>query len=364
MRHRGETGEGSMSVLSAYEGRRVLITGRTGFKGAWLSRLLEHLGAEVHGISLPAEPGSLGERLGVRGSEPHEILDIRDTVGVTRVMHQVKPEIVFHLAAQALVLRSFSHPVETFSTNVMGTVSLLNAVGSIDQCSGVVVATTDKVYAPQPDGRSLTEGDRLGGVDPYSASKASVELVVESWRNVYAQRSRGLARVTARAGTVIGGGDSSAHRILPDLLRSFRSGTPLAVRNPNSIRPWQHVLDGLWGYLRLGEEILAGAPLAPAYNFGPSDTEGISVADVCDYACEKWGFAPGWKHVPDETGVVETAVLRLSSDKSSRELAWRPTLTSFESIDWTLRWEMDADVQGPAYATQSQVEAFCLGQIQ
>ena len=363
MRRHGETGEALMTVMNNYAGRRVLITGHTGFKGIWLSRLLEHLGAEVHGISLAAEPGSLAARLEDPPRAFHEILDVRDQVGVARTVTRVKPEIVFHLAAQALVIRSFSHPVETFSTNVMGTVNVLDAVGSSDQCSGVVVATTDKVYAPRQDGRSLTEEDRLGGVDPYSASKAAVELVVESWRHVYEQRNQGTALVTARAGNVIGGGDSSAHRILPDLLRSFRCGEPLVVRNPTSIRPWQHVLDALWGYLRLGDEILAGAQMAPAYNFGPSEALNISVAEICNYACERWGFAPGWIHVPDERAVPETAVLRLSSERAATELDWRPQLNSLEAIDWALSWEMDAVSKGPEHATQAQVEAFCRGQM-
>ena len=272
-----------------WKGRRVLVTGHTGFKGSWLSALLLSQGAQVFGLALaPDRQPALFEQLGLQPRLGHFTGDIRDSELVARRLRDVRPEVVFHLAAQPLVRRSYRDPLETWSTNVMGTANILDALRDWRDPCAVVVVTTDKVYENREWEHLYREGDRLGGHDPYSASKAATELVVESYRRSYF--AEGPVRIaTARAGNVIGGGDWSQDRILPDLARTRAAGQPLGVRNAHAVRPWQHVLDPLAGYLLLAERLIAGDPHAnAAFNFGPEAADQRTVGELVEAAGIHW----------------------------------------------------------------------------
>jgi CDP-glucose 4,6-dehydratase len=256
-------------MTADWRGRRVLITGHTGFKGSWLSHWLLRRGAEVFGLSLaPDTTPALFDQLGLASRLDHQIGDIRTPGLVAARVAEVQPDAIFHLAAQPLVLRSYADPVETWSTNVMGTLHVLEAARAHDRPCALVVITTDKVYENREWPHPYREPDRLGGHDPYSASKAATELVVASHARAFLQGGP-VRLASARAGNVIGGGDWAENRILPDLARALAAGRPLALRNPGAIRPWQHVLDPLAGYMMLAERMLAGAPVPDAVNFGP-----------------------------------------------------------------------------------------------
>lgn len=253
---------------SFWRGRKVLLTGHTGFKGAWLLYWLETMGARVTGCSLaPEQPEALFTHLHAPERLAGEMVDIRNLQELTTLVDRTRPEIVFHLAAQSLVRRGYSDPHGTFATNVSGTNNLLQALAQIDSVRAIVVTTTDKVYRNSDDGRAFVETDPLGGHDPYSASKAACEMVVDGWRSHFADCGGAIA--TARAGNVIGGGDWAEDRLIPDAVRAWSSGEVLEVRRPDATRPWQHVLEPLRGYLLLAEKLMAGTDIAPAYNFGP-----------------------------------------------------------------------------------------------
>ncbi|TPW18995.1 MAG: CDP-glucose 4,6-dehydratase, partial [Elusimicrobia bacterium] len=269
----------------AYSGRRVLVTGHTGFKGAWLSLWLNELGAEVWGLALPPEGSpSLYGLLGLEGALHSRTGDIRDPEAVDAAFAAARPDVVFHLAAQPLVLRSYQAPVETFAVNVVGTAQVLEGARRAGCAKAIVAVTTDKVYEDPEASRPRSETDALGGHDPYSASKAGSEIVAASYR-----RSFRLPLATARAGNVVGGGDWAADRLLPDCARAFAAGRSATVRNPGSIRPWQHVLEPLSGYLALGERLLASpVEAAEAWNFGPRE-DAVTVSAVAGFAAEAWG---------------------------------------------------------------------------
>ena len=267
-----------------WQGKRVLLTGHTGFKGAWLALWLQRLGAEVIGIALPpATQPNLFALLGNMQSLDSHFCDIRDAQSLANLVRVARPEVVFHLAAQALVRASYQQPLDTFATNVMGTANLLDSVRGLDSVRVVVAVTTDKVYHNREWCYPYREDDALGGHDPYSASKAAAELVIASYRASFLQTS-GVAVASARAGNVIGGGDWSADRLIPDAVRAWQAQRPLVIRNPNATRPWQHVLEPLAGYLRLAEKLWAQPTLAGAYNFGPPSHEVASVRDVIKLA--------------------------------------------------------------------------------
>jgi CDP-glucose 4,6-dehydratase len=272
-----------------WHGKRVLLTGHTGFKGGWLGVWLHRLGARVTGLALPpATEPSLCEVARIVELVEDHVADLRDAAAVTAVAQAARPEIVLHLAAQPLVRASYRDPLATFSTNVMGTAHLLDALRGLPSARVAVLVTTDKVYANLGELDPFREDDALGGHDPYSASKAASEIVAASYRDAFLG-AQGVALATARAGNVIGGGDWSEDRLIPDAVRAWQSGTPLMVRHPQAVRPWQHVLDPLAGYLRLAERLWDDAALAGAYNFGPRTDERATVRDLITMARDAYG---------------------------------------------------------------------------
>lgn len=321
-----------------WKGKRVLLTGHTGFKGGWLAFWLKMLGAEVCGYSLePNTSPNLFENLSLNDDIESVIADVRDLARLRTVMTDFRPEIVFHLAAQSLVRRSYKQPVETYATNVIGTVNLLESVRETNTVKSVVVVTTDKVYENREWLWPYRENERLGGFDPYSNSKACAEMAVSAYRNSFFVEGETLV-ATARAGNVIGGGDWSEDRLLPDVFRSLIFGKSLEIRNPLSIRPWQHVLEPLAGYLNLAEKLFQGArSFADAWNFGPDDADSQPVKRILEeietlwVEPVKWDFAKG-------TQPHEARILKLDSTKARFELGWKPKLSLSEAISLTTDW--------------------------
>jgi len=331
-----------------WQGRRVMVTGHTGFKGSWLTLWLEELGAEVHGLALPPEPVAspavpLFEALGLkkRLGERHRIGDIRDLRALTEAVEASRPEVVLHLAAQPLVRHSYRDPLGTWSTNVQGSLNLLEALKPLQTPCAVVMVTTDKVYANQEWDYGYRESDRLGGHDPYSASKAAAELAIASWRTSFcgaaAHQTQHIAIATARAGNVIGGGDWAADRIVPDAMRALAAGEPIPLRQPSATRPWQHVLEPLGGYLLLAEQLSSeGANYASAFNFGPGLDANRSVQQLVESALQHW---PGsWHNGSDPYAPHEAGRLHLQIDKAHHQLGWRPrwdfATTVARTVDW------------------------------
>ena len=321
---------------NAYYNRRVLLTGHTGFKGSWLALWLTSLGAQVTGLSLAPDTTPNHWDL-LRLDMPERHIDIRDAAVLARAVAEIKPEIVFHLAAQSLVRRSYHAPLDTWSANVMGTVNLLDACRHISGLRGVVVVTTDKCYENDESGRAYNERDRLGGHDPYSASKAATELAVASYRDSFFHQDGAPLIATARAGNVIGGGDWAADRLIPDLVRAQDKGESLGIRSPHSTRPWQHVLEPLSGYLQLGQRLLAGQKdFASAWNFGPDDSDALSVSALLDQMRPHWpGMA--W-HVEGMPSLHEAAMLQLDSRKARSTLKWKPVLSLPQQLEMTAAW--------------------------
>lgn len=319
-----------------WRGSRVLVTGHTGFKGAWLSLWLNAMGARVAGLALPPEYPEGLSSLAPPELE-HEVLgDIRDAALVDGVVERFQPEIVFHMAAQPLVLRSYHAPVETFATNVMGTAHLLDAVRRTRSARAVIIVTTDKVYENLETGRPFVETDRLGGHDPYSASKACTELVTASFRSSYFKSGTGIA--SARAGNVIGGGDWAKNRIVPDVVRAVRAHEPVRLRYPAAVRPWQHVLEPLGGYLMLAQSLSATTdPDIETMNFAPDPVNFKTVAELVDALSAALGTKWGWQAEP-EAQLREAELLTLSADRAHRVLGWRPMLNFDQTVEWTASW--------------------------
>lgn len=325
---------------SLWRGRRVLVTGHTGFKGAWLCLMLHRLGAEVIGASLAPEAGptayeSLDLPAFLAGDER---IDIRDAEPLHALVRTTRPDVVLHLAAQAFVGRGYREPAGTFATNVGGTINLMQALRGLTGVQALLVATSDKVYRNDGAGRPFTEQAALGGADPYSASKAASEMAVASWRASFPSELPPLA--TARAGNVIGGGDFGEERLIPDLVRALRADDVLTLRQPEATRPFQHVLDVLRGYLMLTERLIASPRTAPAaLNFGPADGE-ISVRRMLDL----WGDASGrpvdWRRSPDPP-MQEAKRLALDSSEAARLLDWTPLLDTPAAIEATATWYAD-----------------------
>jgi CDP-glucose 4,6-dehydratase len=343
--------------LQNFSGVRVLITGHTGFKGAWLSRILHHAGAQVIGVALPAESGSLYERTEKLDFVEKKHIDINNRKKVTRFIAKTKPDVIIHMAAQPLVRRSYREPIETFGTNVMGTAHVLQAALESDSALGVVAVTTDKVYKNVEKSDGYREDEPLGGTDPYSASKSASEMVVTAWQNL-ATISGSKKIVAARSGNVIGGGDHAEDRLIPDLIRGFKKNEKVAIRNPRSLRPWQHVLDPLFGYLAIASKILKNEKLSSAYNFGPSENSKLTVGQMSDLACQFWPNNPGWYHRPIEDSLHESTLLWLSSERAREELAWENLLDAKDSIKWSIEWELQAAKTSPLEALDQQITKY------
>jgi CDP-glucose 4,6-dehydratase len=322
--------------LSYWGGRTVFITGHTGFKGAWLCVLLHELGAHVHGYALDTPETFLYNRAGVRDLIEADVRgDIRDSEALGKAISESGADVVLHLAAQSIVRESYATPRETFSANVDGTLSVLDAARSAASVERVVVVTTDKVYRNNEWPWGYRETDALGGDDPYSASKAAAELATHSFA-VSFPRDR-FAVATARAGNVIGGGDATPDALIPELISGFAEGRPARLRSPRSTRPWQHVLEPLSGYLTLAEQ-LDGSRHDTAWNFGPAAEDGLSVGALADEAARRWGAGASWID-EDDGGPHEAGLLTVDSAKSRSELGWHPALRVSDAIAFTVEWE-------------------------
>jgi len=328
----------------AFDGRRVFVTGHTGFKGAWLTSWLLGLGAEVTGYALPpsTEP-SLFDALDLAARLRHVVGDVCDRDRLTGVMQEARPSVVFHLAAQPLVRRGYAEPHETFATNVMGTVDVLEAVRACDAVGAVVIVTSDKCYDNAETGRAFREGDPLGGRDPYSASKGCAELVTAAYRASFFDADRPAGVASVRAGNVIGGGDWAPDRIVPDSVRALAAGEPVVVRNPDAVRPWQHVLEPLAGYLWLAARLVDEGPgLAGAWNFGPADEDASRpVRWVVERFLDAWGGGAWATPQPGAVQPHEARSLALDSHKARERLDWAPVWDATTAVRLTATWYRD-----------------------
>jgi CDP-glucose 4,6-dehydratase len=347
-----------------WEGRKVFLTGHTGFKGSWLSLWLHRLGAQVSGYSLaPHTSPSLFALAHVDQLVQSALADIRDYGSLAARLAASAPEVVFHLAAQPLVRRSYADPVETFAVNVIGTAHLLQAVRSVPSVRAVVVVTTDKCYENRNWHWGYRENDRLGGHDPYSSSKACTELVVASFRDSFFAPAAGATQApavaSARAGNVIGGGDWADDRLLPDLVRAAKAGVPVMIRNPDAVRPWQHVLEPLDGYLLLAQRLCEySTAYAQAWNFGPESTDVRTVGWVADRFATLWGAGAAWRQDP---GVHphEARLLHLDIAKARVQLDWRPRWSTDDALRATVDWYSHVHAGAdPRRVTLEQIEQF------
>lgn len=349
-----------------YGGKRVLITGHTGFKGSWLALWLTHLGAQVYGYALdpPTEP-SLFRLLGLEEIVDHEVADIRDSARLKKSLARIKPDIIFHLAAQSLVRDSYEAPVETVEINTLGTVYLMEAVRQLRLPVAMVMVTSDKCYENKEWVQAYRETDPLGGHDPYSSSKAGAEIFISSWRNSFFPPAfigeHGVRIASARAGNVVGGGDWTKDNLVPDCIRALQRGRLIELRSPGATRPWQHVLEALRGYMLLGARLLDPAPsnVAPycsAFNFGPPLNANITVKELVEKIISFWGSG-GWKDVSSAHSLHEASLLNIAIDKAYHTLQWYPRLDFNETIRQTIEW-YKTFLDDP-----SGVQAFTLQQI-
>jgi CDP-glucose 4,6-dehydratase len=340
-----------------WKGKRVFITGHTGFKGAWLCTWLQHSGAIVAGFALsPNTKPNLFEAARVAEGMVSIIGDIRDLDSLTKSMVECSPEVVIHLAAQPLVRLSYKNPVETYSTNVMGTVNLLEAVRKTSSVKAVVNVTTDKCYDNKEWVWGYREDEPMGGHDPYSNSKGCSELITASYRSSFFNSSDSAHIATARAGNVIGGGDWAEERLIPDILESFEKKMPVVLRNPTAIRPWQHVLEPLSGYLRLAELLYThGADYAQGWNFGPSDDDVQPVSVIVEYLAQQWGDGANWVHNKSHQP-HEAQLLKLDISKAKQHLNWSPRWDLYTSLDCIIEWHKE-------WLANGDVKAMTLKQI-
>lgn len=328
-----------VSSLALMRGRRVLITGHTGFKGSWLSHWLLDAGAQLHGIALPPLPHpSLFDELDLASRMNSIMCDIRDTAELRRHFDAIQPEVVFHLAAQALVKKSYEDPHGTFTTNVLGSLNVLDAVRHTASVRALVYITSDKCYLNRELTRGYHEEDELGGADPYSASKAAAEMLYHSYVPSFFSGRDNLAVASARAGNVIGGGDWSADRLVPDCVRSLTSATPIVLRRPEATRPWQHVLEPLSGYLTLAGNLLQGRVTSgESWNFGPRENDVHTVHDVAQRCVEMWGSGRVIVDRAQQT-IHEATLLQLNCKKAAERLHWSPRWDYETTIDRTVGW--------------------------
>jgi CDP-glucose 4,6-dehydratase len=344
-------------LSSVYRGKKVFITGHTGFKGAWLTAILHTLGASIKGYALaPDYKNGLFSLLERRRLAESVIADIRDKARLNAEVNSFQPDYIFHLAAQPLVRKSYTIPAETFEVNAIGTANLLEALQQLQKKCTAIIITTDKVYENKEQAVLYSEDDRLGGYDPYSASKACTELVVSSFRNSFFNTAQydqhHKAVFSARAGNVIGGGDWSEDRIIPDIVRALQAEEPVNVRNPSAVRPWQHVLEPLCAYLLLAG--LAGKDpkrYSPAYNFGPLPQDHLTVKQLVDQAVAVWGSG-GWQNFSDHKQPHEATLLQLDISLAEKELHWTPKWSAAEGIAQTLKWYQQPLNDQAAYTFQ------------
>ncbi|MFG6353461.1 MAG: CDP-glucose 4,6-dehydratase [Oscillospiraceae bacterium] len=346
-----------MEQLEFYRGKRVFLTGHTGFKGSWLCAILTMAGAQVTGYALPPASPSLYELLHLDEKLDSVYGDVRDLDRLWEAFEQARPEIVFHLAAQPIVREGYRDPVGTYSTNVMGTVHLLECVRRAGTVRSVLNITTDKVYENRQWPWGYRESDGLNGIDPYANSKSCSELVTDSYRSSFLA-GRGVAVSTARAGNVIGGGDFAPDRIIPDCVRAVRKGGAIRLRNPNSIRPYQHVLEPLSAYLLIAQRQYEDVGAAGSYNVGPDSRDCLTTGDLADLFCRAWGAPARWEHT-GEAGPHEDAILKLDCSKIQSVLGWRPRWHAeravAETVAWTKAWMAGGN---PYSCTEEQISAF------
>lgn len=327
---------------SFWAGKRVFLTGHTGFKGAWLAFWLTELGAEVHGYALaPPRPGNLFDLLALPKQLARSTLaDIRDGDALQAALQTADPDVLFHLAAQALVPAGYHQPVETFSVNVAGTAQVLECARFCKKLTSIAVITSDKCYENHEWLWGYRETDPMGGHDPYSASKGAAELVVASYRRSFLA-PQGVAVATARAGNVIGGGDNTPSRLVPDALTAFDQGVPLQLRNPGAIRPWQHVLDPLSGYLQMVERLhQEGQTWAEAWNLGPAADDALSVRDMVEILASYWPHPVQWSTDAPLSHPYEAQQLRLDCSKARQRLGWRPVWDARTAVQRTVQWHL------------------------
>ncbi len=346
-----------------WHSKKVFLTGHTGFKGGWMTTWLQSLGAHVAGLGLvPNTVPSFFELCRMNGRMDSTIGDIRSLDLLTGAIASQQPEILFHVAAQPLVRRSYKEPVDTLSTNIMGTVHLLEAARHIPSIRAVIVVTSDKCYHNRGWVWGYRENEPMGGRDPYGVSKGCAELVVAAYQHSYF-RTGSATVATVRAGNVIGGGDWSEDRIVPDAIRAFTCGQSLAVRNPAALRPWQHVLEPISGYLMLAEKVYSEQrKWEGGWNFGPYDAEAIPVSALSDLLVQSWGNEAAWRSAADPGAPHEEPSLKLDSSKARHSLGWRPRLSINEAVEWTIAWyqhALKADRGGDMYEfTQEQIRCY------
>jgi len=347
---------------SFWPGRRVLITGHTGFKGGWLSTWLASAGARITGFALEAVgPDNMFAAARVGTVVDHVAGDVRDLDALSAVIRSVQPQVVFHLAAQSLVRRSYVDPLETYSTNVIGTANLLEAVRRVGGVAAVVVVTSDKCYENREWIWGYRETDALGGYDPYSSSKAGAEIVTAAYRSSYFNPAEysdhGVAVASARAGNVIGGGDWSEARLIPDAIAAFRAGVPVTIRSPGATRPWQHVLEPLNGYIQLAERLVSfGTEWAEAWNFGPDPSDTQPVQQVIEALAKRWGDNASWR-LDEGPHPHEANLLRLDCTKAREKLGWKPRWSIATALSETVDWYRE-------HASGQDMQAFTRGQIE
>jgi len=354
-----------MSIFNSfYKGKRVFVTGHTGFKGSWLTEWLLSLGAEVHGFALDPQPHEiLFDQLKLAGRIASDTrADISDRQALRDAISNAKPDVILHLAAQPLVRLSYDIPVETFATNIMGTAHVLDAVRTLGKPCSVVAITTDKCYHNREWLHAYREEDAMGGHDPYSASKGATELVISSYRSSFFNAGSGIRLASARAGNVIGGGDWAIDRIIPDCIRAIRKGESIPVRNKIATRPWQHVLEPLSGYLHLAARLAQAdknelPSLASAFNFGPSLMSNKTVAELVQELIKTTGG--NWSDASDPNALHEASKLNLATDKAFHLLQWQPVWSFEETISKTAEWYIEENEgQPPAHLTHSQIQSY------
>jgi CDP-glucose 4,6-dehydratase len=357
-----------VSFAEAFVGRSILVTGHTGFKGSWLCLFLHRLGARVTGYALapPTEPSNFVVSRVAHVLTGSVEADIRDRSTLEMTLRTARPDVIFHLAAQSVVRKGHAEPIDTFSVNVMGTASLLEAIRRTGEPCAVVIVSSDKCYENDGSGRPFSEGDPMGGSDPYSASKGAAELVTAAYRRSFFPPAElphhGVAIASARAGNVIGGGDWTPDGIVADSLRALMNDHPIPVRNPGAIRPWQHVLEPLAGYLTIASRLMGqeGARFCEGWNFGPEQQHEATVKELVERIIAAWGEGT-WEDRSASDAPAEAEVLRLSNDAAVSQLGWRPRWSLNEAIDRTVRWfqRYGVDTDAARAACLDDIEAYC-----